>query len=379
MPFLYYANAHYENRAEDLCQLPLIYLIYLLSLALDRRAITRIQYVLAGVALGTMIFVKWNFPIMLAPLLAATLFLEYRNGKSSVQLIDNNRVSTSGGVIYTLLGIVGIAVIVATWMSAQGAIQAMIFEYFHSTAGTIHFDAPIYFIKQYIFRLLIHVPTAQTWTLVFFFCTLMAGWRRFGRKGLLPGICYACIIAFICLVPDHAYYEQIGNSFGIFIPILVILLLKNMYSPSIRVLPILMLATLISLFWPLSFHENSRFRKCEYGYGETYFKMQERTSQLVQPKILYLGSDYGLGIKSSALPASRYWSQQWYALPHMVKSQREAMHTTNADIVVTGLTDSLPLQYGYHSNDDDIFVSPYPSGGNLRVWWSPRIQTVYPQ
>ncbi len=120
MPIAYMAFLHTENRAEDLAQLPLAYLIYLVVKVWSGHSLRRADLVWAGVSLGAMLFVKWSFPAMLLPLPFIAVAYDAcakasGQGRGAVLLLALRQIA------WLLAGAMAVCAAVCLWMLLAGA------------------------------------------------------------------------------------------------------------------------------------------------------------------------------------------------------------------------------------------------------------------
>lgn len=367
MPVAYLALLHTENRAEDLAQLPLAYLIYLVVKVYSGQPLRRADALWAGVALGAMLFVKWSFPLMMLPLaLIAVLYdakaIAQRKGRGQAWILALNRTA------WGLAGILAICAAVCIWMWCIGALRPMLQEYFIGTFQTIGNDHG--FDIRGVLASMVHTLPHRKWTILWLLCVPYVSVRLHGRKGwwLLMAFLYMVLFYFLHYM---SYYERVADTFGLFAPVALLLLVRG----RCRLRPWMLVAEALCVCAFLYV----MVRRHHENYGHTpplaeFRAMTCRIDSLHAPRILYFDlGDYSLGVKSGALPPCRYWARQCGATPAMVRDQIDAMRFGRADIVVTESGDTTPALYGYRSHPlRDLFPCPYPTQGPFRIWWHPR-------
>ncbi|MDE6278243.1 MAG: glycosyltransferase family 39 protein [Muribaculaceae bacterium] len=366
MPYFYMCLAHYENRTEDLFQLPLAYMIYLAVKALKGRQISGTAFFVSGLWIGAMLFVKWSFPAMLIPPAFVILIYGSRRGDDVKPHSFLRRILKNAGI--GLSGVFAVVAVAAVWMSAAGAFGAMIQEYFLNTAltvsnsggtsaGEIIRNLGLIFQKKSLIALCI--------------CTPIVGLRLFGPKGLWLTAAAVWII-FISSIHYIDYYSHAAASFGIFVPIAGCLLLMKRIRLKLWAMGVEPVAVCIMLFYYSAKHDNFGSN----GHSDGYDAMCDRVASLERPRILYRAFNCGLGIKSGATPPCRYWSIQFGATQEMEEEMQAAMKEHTADIVVTEADNFEPEIYGYTTDESDVFPHSYPDFGNLRIHWSPKVENV---
>lgn len=364
MPLVFLSFGHKENRAEYLFQLPLAYFIYLVIRAFKGHEITRLQYILTGVAMGCMLFVKWNFPAMLLPLPVIMLCYDARrHGKiGGINTWFNYAMSRLG---LALAGFAVVALCVLALMAALGGLQGMFREYFFNTLNSLQLGSQPSWWHS--------VRWLQVDKLLFLAILLlfpMTTHRIFGHKGLWLFFAFIWML-FVCFFHYMPYYRRAIDAFGLFVPIAIIMFIQRFYRLKLWIflIEIPIVAGCIYYFTCLS-HPG-------FGYnpeGASFFRMCERVDRVERPLILYFGVyDYSLGISSDAKPACRYWASQNGGSAEMHAMQYNTMIRQKADIIVTNKDDFRPEQYGYVTRDDDVFCGPYPKEQLCRVHWSPRV------
>lgn len=368
MPVVYLYFSHPENRAEDLAQIPLAFMIYLAVRALSGRRISRELFILEGVALGAMMFVKWSFPIMMLPLPIIAAVFDARHKAPSPRDEISFWTIFLRNIGLGLTGMLAICAVIALWMWSIGALKPMIEEYFINTALTIENDEGFHTSKliQTISILLPHRKRA----IFYLLCITFVSVRLYGRKGLWLAFAFLYMM-FLCFIHNMGYTDQIYDTFGLYAPAAAVLLLQKRWPVRTRMIAAESLCVIVMLYVSASRnHEN---------FGETpplasFREMADRVDSIDNPRILYYDTpDYALGIKSGGLPPSSNWASQSGATADMVRDQIEVMRTGRADVVVTDRYETLPAHFGYLTDPQrDIFPCPYPSAGNFRVWWHPR-------
>lgn len=370
MPYAYLCPAHVENRCEDLLQLPLIYMLFMVVRALKGKEISRKEFFIAGIALGCMLFVKWSFPAMLLPLPFIALAYDSRRRA----MYENYQTVFLRNLGIGLAGTFAVIIIVSVWMALSGAFSAMIQEYFVNTAHTISGEETDYL------RLMIHALKEMAKNkFIFLVClaTPIFGCLRFGAKGLWIALAQYWILVLASL---HyiMYYAYAVNSFGVFVPLSAAVLV-NRYLPHVKVRlwwsVCMAIITIILLFHSVKIHN---------GYGkskesERFAALTERIGRIDRPRILYFtNSDFSLGITINSQPPCRYWAYQCGATVPMYEDQLNAMVSRSADVVITDKYDFTPEKYGYYTAPGDTFPGPYPKIITMRVHWSPALKNLSP-
>lgn len=367
MPLAFLGFGHAENRAEDLLQLPLAYFIYLVIRAFKGKEITFNQYVLTGVAMGCMLFVKWNFPAMLLPL--PVIMLCY----------DARRHSRAGGtstfgyamsrLALALAGVAAVALCVIALVAALGGLQGMSREYFANTLYTLHFGDVTTFGQWW--------HSVQTFFLRYKFVVMtllvvpVVACRMFGRKGLWLFVALVWML-FICFLHFLPHYVRAVDTFGLFVAVAICLLIQRFGRLRLWMVLIEIPLGAGYLYYSLCLTQSGFGNNPQ---GASFFRMCERVDSIDNPRILYFGcGDISLGISSNALPACRYWAFQYGGSPDMYAMQHEAIEQHTADIVVTERDDFTPEKYGYHTCDGDLFCCPLVAGSYYRVHWSPHLR-----
>lgn len=368
MPIAYMAFLHTENRPEDLAQLPLAYLIYLVVKVWSGHSLRRADLVWAGVSLGAMLFVKWSFPAMLLPLPFIAVAYDARakasgQGRGAVLLLALRQIA------WLLAGAMAVCAAVCLWMLLAGALRPMLHEYFIGTFQTIGNDNG--FDIRGLLASMAHTLPHRKWTIIWLLSVPYVSVRLYDRKGWWLFIAFLYMVLFYFL-HYMSYYERVADTFGLFTPVAFLLLVRGRcplrHSWMLAAEAVCVCAFLYVMV--RRHHEN---------YGHTpplaeFRAMTCRIDSLHDPRILYFDlGDYSLGVKSGALPPCRYWARQCGATPAMVRDQIDAMRTGRADVVVTESGDTTPAHYGYRTHPvRDLFPCPYPTQGPFRTWWHPR-------
>lgn len=356
MSVAYWGIGHVENRAEDLAQLPLAYLVYLVLKAYAGLRITRWQYFWAGVGLGAMLFVKWNFPAMLMPLPLIALCLDAKGSWS--RGVRSFRLGLSG--------VLAVALVISVWMLCAGAFVPMVEEYFLNTLATVDGNGTALSDVLNVIRTFL---PRRRWLICYLVCVPAVTVGLYGRKGwLLPlAMLWMLFLSTLHYIP---YYDRIGNTYMLFIPVAFLLLLSRMVRLRKWMLAaegLLVVAALFHYTWV----EYAPSDPLEKKRVELFSRMSDKVARLHAPRILYFDNpDLGLGVRSQGLPGSRYWAGQFGATPEMRREQKRALEECVPDVVLTDMDVTLPARYGYVSSPSDTILSPsLRNVSAYRVWF----------
>lgn len=367
MPLALLGFGHDENRAEDLLQLPLAYFIYLVIRAFNGKGITRRQYVLTGVAMGCMLFVKWNFPAMLLPLPVILLCYDARRHSRAAGTSAFKYAMSRLGL--ALAGFAAVTLCVIALMAALGGLRGMFREYFANTLYTMHLGE-VTTLGQWWQSVQKHLPDNK-----FIIATILlvpvATFRTFGRKGLWLFVALIWML-FLCYLHHIQYYVRAAVAFGLLDPIAICLLIRRFYRLKLWML---LLEIPIGIFCL-----NRSLCTSHPGFGNnpkyaSFFRIRERVDSVDNPRILYFGlMDFSLGISSNAMPPCRYWALQYGSSPEMMAMQIDAMATQKADFVVTDSDNFFPEKYGYTTGgDDDVFCGSGKDDNSYRLHRRPGL------
>ncbi len=175
MAVVYFTWCHDEMRCEDLCQLPLIYALYRLTLAIrypntshNRRASLWI-----GVGIGCCIMIKWNQALLLC-LIPLSLAIISRGNRRGIFHI----------FMYTLAGILCALLPWIVYFLVVGNLDDFISEYFLNTMRT--FDGSNQTFSQTAFLSLKRLVTSPRLIGVIFVVAPLYLFRKQGWKAWLP-------------------------------------------------------------------------------------------------------------------------------------------------------------------------------------------------
>lgn len=166
------------------------------------------------------------------------------------------------------------------------------------------------------------------------------------------------------------YYDRIGNTYMLFIPVAFLLLLSRMVRLRKWMLAAEVLLVVAALFH-YTWMEYAPSDPLEKKRVELFSRMSDKVARLHAPRILYFDNpDLGLGVRSQGLPGSRYWAGQFGATPEMRREQKRALEECVPDVVLTDMDVTLPARYGYVSSPSDTILSPsLRNVSAYRVWF----------
>lgn len=297
MSLPYFVWCHDEMRCEDICQLPLIYCIYRLSLAIKspESAGSLKAAFLMGVGIGCCVMVKWNQGVLLCLL------------PGCIMLISAIR---RGPVVKPVAaGLGGIVAAIAPWIAVFGAIGNLndfINEYFYHTAGTFSGSrSEIMATAAESYRRLL---TSRRLLGLLFALSPLLLFRKEGWMKWLPAGCGLCYL--LLLTYGGADYYMTGMAgFAIFLVCVVVRPMEKRW----RRLPAGWLAAgaiaIIGLnaAWAVRYHQNFRF----LNRNDEFDRLNELIASVPDARILHYNYfEQGLGLTSRTLPACRYWSMQ---------------------------------------------------------------------
>ncbi len=299
MAVVYFTWCHDEMRCEDLCQLPLIYALYRLTLAIgdpdtshNRRASLWI-----GVGIGCCIMIKWNQALLLC-LIPLSLAIISRGNRRGIFHI----------FMYTLAGILCALLPWIVYFLAVGNLDEFISEYFLNTMRT--FDGSNQTFSQTAFLSLKRLVTSPRLIGVIFVVAPLYLFRKQGWKAWLPTLCALVYLLMLTYVGAD-YYMTGMSSFAIFTMAAAISVCHRFITRLSN--PLLIIATVLIVCFNAAYahryHMNFKYFN-DYRNDE-FFMLNDIIASVPDARILHF--DYyeqGLGLTSRTLPACKYWSVQ---------------------------------------------------------------------
>ena len=316
--FLFYHKLHYDVRAEDYCITFVFVSLYCLCRVLngvDKRQLFRCAFGV-GVSMSCCLLIKWNYFFMLGGIALVVLFISMR-------------MKTFSGLWGGLAGIAVPLIPFLIYFLIQGDLDAFVSEYFLKTASTVSLGFDFYW-KNYIsvlsytrrihFLILLGVAFfcfrhKSSWWLVFplfvFYALLFFGvWQHY----------YKIVIPFsvFLLISIWEYLQQrniITHTVTVFFVIAGVLgtTAKNIHYDRLSSGPL--------------FDRNNAVR-------QAYYDVSQLMATIKKPKVMFYTGDTGVGVLVDAMPACKYWTEQFGATPDMLEEREHALRERKPDFVI---------------------------------------------
>lgn len=240
----------------------------------------------------------------------------------------------------------------AIYLSSIGAFGAFIHEYFVNTfATTQHGEHNI--ASQLILAL--GYITGSVKVLIPILAGIIGSvlaFRHFSSYKWLPAATISLIFIITAVTILWVYYLQIIGFAGICLFAWMVMTISNMangkyHSILIKAWPVpLILCFLPSLRQGILGSELIGMNKhtpSDRELADMAITKWCNNHGVSHPKILYpIGLDFGLGLKSEAIPAAKHWFKQHQATKEMTQAREEAVRECVADILVINYYDSNP-------------------------------------
>ena len=299
MSVIYFVWCHDEMRCEDLCQLPLIYSLYRLTLAIKqpRSTASAIAPFLIGIGIGCCIMIKWNQALLLCLIPLSLIVISWKEGTRPLPVI-----------IYTLAGICCALLPWLVYFLVEGNLDAFIHEYFLNTFRT--FEGSNQNFSETAATSLTRLLTSQRCIGLIFVIAPLYVFRGYGWKALLPSLCALCYLVMLTYVGAD-YYMTGMSSFAIFTMIAAVSLSQRVIPRLSNTLLVIASMLIIGLnaAYAIRYHMNFKYLN-DYKNPE-FFILNDMIASIPDARIMHF--DYyeqGLGLTSRTLPACKYWSVQ---------------------------------------------------------------------
>lgn len=322
MSVIYFTWCHDEMRCEDLCQLPLIYGIYRLTLSIKNpeKSDSSIASFLIGIGIGCCVMIKWNQAILLSLIPISLMILAF-----------DKHLRISRIFIFTVLGVIFSILPWLIYFLAIGNLDAFISEYFINTLRTFD-DTGSKIMEDIQTSLLSLVSSVRFFGILFALAPLYI-FRDYGWRAWLPTIC--AFLYLILLTYKGADYYMTGmSSFAIFTIIAAIKIIRyripRLSDSLLMAATIIIIALNAAYAW--RYHMNFKYFN-SYQNNE-FAVLNDIIAQVPNARILHY--DYyeqGLGLTSCTLPACKYWSVQSGGESFSRQDQLEAISSRKPDFI----------------------------------------------
>lgn len=333
-----------ETRAETWCNLPVIYVIYLVvkKIVADRplRRLQPLEALMLGVAFMACLLVKWSIAVMMLSLCGALLLLTWKSGLVSV-------VKAIG---WFVAGCALLAAPFAVYLCCVGAFRPFVEEYFSATSASVglgeHMDYVGFYLNQA--RRIYHSPVSVVTVIL----GLAGGYMLFRKHGwekwLLP-LCYCVFFAIGSYKNWWLYYLQASMSFSV---LGIICMAEKLGGVNdLKSIYYVVFAALAAIY----FHSLYPVYRGDDTYSLDVDEIDRAVAMHLDGKqshpmlLCYRCLDSGVGIGHNAMPATKYWFLQNGATATMVENQDDALKSRRADIILSRNPehDSLIVSHGY--------------------------------
>lgn len=322
MSVVYFTWCHDEMRCEDLCQLPLIYGIYRLTLAIKNpeSSDSAIASLLIGLGIGCCVMIKWNQALLLCLIPASLMILAIAAHLRAMRIFIYNIT----GIIISLLPWIIYFIIV-------GNLDAFIDEYFFNTMRT--FDDSSSKIWEDIRSSLLSLVTSVRFFGILFTLAPLYIFRNYGWKAWLPTIC--ALLYMLLLTYKGANYYMTGmSSFAIYTVVSFIYIIRYRIPRLSKGLLIAATICIVALNAAYAVRYHMNFKYFNSYKNEEFGLLNDIIAQIPNARILHF--DYyeqGLGLTSRTLPACRYWSVQSGGESFSRQNQLEAIYSRKPDFI----------------------------------------------
>lgn len=230
---------------------------------------------------------------------------------------------------FTCFVFAGAAIIIAPFVVAflaMGNFGAFVNEYFINTLQTAKHLPDSDAISQ-IQLVLRTVTSSAVLGLIFGICSIpLLSKVKSPRKYIIAII---CLLFFFALLPRGDYYESLLSVFAVYF---IVWLLENVFkwdwSPKLT-----FFIGGASLFYLLLCYTQSSGVRI-YSTPSGMESLETEMATMRRPKVLYYNMlDYGIGLPSQPLPATRYWIAQNGRTNQMIESIQNAAIKGDADVV----------------------------------------------
>ena len=322
---------HKEVRAEDFCQLFIVWSIYEgISLICENINVKKAFFCL-GICFAGTLLIKFTIAAMIGSVALYVFVYSIKRKESLWQMC-----------LYFLLGFIVLTLPFVVYFLSVGALQTFIDEYFLKTFLTTYNVPGLTYGDKLINamvspnKLLMVVPAVVG--LVFFFLQE----KKAGTFFLFVFICFF-IIANMGNNMAPTYYQVLSV---FWMPGLLYLLNKYGHSKYViyakRNLPLfacLIGLLVVGMSYSTHFRREQSFlvdSECRQNFHRVTFVMK----QVDNPRILYYGTpNTGYDVPVGGLPACRYWAAQIGATDDMKNNQQIALETQAADFVLINRND----------------------------------------
>lgn len=348
---------HREMRCEDLCQLPLLYCIYILVISIKKPHLHHAfkRGILIGISLAVIFMIKFNVMAYSLPIplsIIAIIWKREQSFKTALKLIEG-----------MLLGFLIICLPIFMVFYLCDGLYAFLFEYFVHTSLTMSKTLEQFLIRYFI----IDIPSSFQFSRLIGFIALwgpLIVLHKYKRAKYLPILC-ALFIFFACTYNGGAaiHYHSTYVSWFIFACCAIVWGIFRLCHYK-RILSVSMATILTIAFisaYSLVYHKNWIWLDNSREYLET----ERKLSHLHNPTIVnWSYIEYNVGLSANSLPGCRYWAMQSNS-PLTEPEQRATVLKRIPDIVTILEGDTFgeavldSLNYAHLSTVDDVFHRKY--------------------
>ncbi|MCM1336293.1 MAG: hypothetical protein NC187_04560 [Candidatus Amulumruptor caecigallinarius] len=353
MPVIWFLTLQFiETRAETYAQLPLAYLLYVMVTGMRSPALLTLANAFwSGVCIAALLLIKWSFAAIGGIFVVGALIcLIPSRGGFCIKYIGAG-----------IAGIVALCVPFAVYLLSVGAMGGFIHEYFVNTLATTGITgSEKNLLHDFVehFRDICCADIKILIPVILILAGSLLAFLKFHFRRWLP-LCATALMVFVTISTMlWPYYLQIIGFAGIClcswgIGMVLSCLPGRWANRAVKLWP----AALVLFMLPCLRHGlwGSELLRGTYTPNDTELADAAITEWCLKhaissPRILYAdGLDFGLGLTTRALPASKHWFRQFGATPEMEDERAAAEGSKVADILVVayGRDGDSPERLGY--------------------------------
>lgn len=321
---------HYEIRAEDWCQLFVVWSLYescrmIYKNTLHKTIVLRTFYVL-GISIAGTLMIKYSISIMLGGLAAYCFYF-----------IMNKREYRTCSLSMFIAGISTILIPFLAYFLLQGNLNDFINEYFFNTFRTIQ-GSNTFILYLHEWLLTISSPARMV-----LFSSAVIGSLIMSRKVSHDKYFFLfSFLCFYCIAIHHAlsdYYLCICLIFPLWLVLAIIKEKKDTRYSCLQMIKtscFIMGITVVSNYFFTDGYIISNLFFTGNTYRKDLYSVGYIMSQIKKPTIIFYETpDHGYGILSDALPGSKYWTTQIGATEEMKNHQLLDIKSGKSDFIMT--------------------------------------------